>query len=123
MSFAPLYLLNRLFFRLSDFFHHWHGDGSRAILQAFLRHFENLDRTFAFKITLRHFWQPLYGDYSIVGRILGFFFRTFRLLLGGIVYLFFAAVMLPIYVAWLAIPFAILFAAYHAFVAQTAQVP
>ncbi len=36
MSFAPLYLLNRFFFRVSDFFHHWYGDGSRVFRKRFL---------------------------------------------------------------------------------------
>jgi hypothetical protein len=29
MSFAPVYLANRFFFRLSAFFRHWYIDGSR----------------------------------------------------------------------------------------------
>ena len=118
MSFAPLYILNRFFFRLADFFHHWYIGGSRNLLQGFVAFFENLDRTFALRITLRYFWKPLYGDYTIVGHILGFFFRSGRILLGSVVYLFFAACMLCIYIAWLALPFAILFMSYRAYLLQ-----
>src|SRR3989344_4716217 len=96
MSFAPLYLLNRLFFRISDFFHHWYIDGSRAILHRCTSVFESLDQTFALRITLRYFWKPLYGDYSIVGRIFGVIMLAFSLL-------------------WLILPFAILFGAYRAY--------
>lgn len=118
MSFAPLYLLNRLFFRISDFFHHWYLDGSHAILNGFTSTFENMDRTFALRVTLRYFWKPLYGDYSIVGRIFGFFFRSARILLAAAFYLVFAAVMLAAYLVWLALPFAILFMAYRAYFEQ-----
>jgi hypothetical protein len=119
MSFAPLYLLNRLFFRISDFFHHWYLDGSRAILHRCVSIYENLDQTFALRITLRYFWKPLYGDYSIVGHIFGFFFRLGRILIGSVIYLALAVVMLAVYLAWLALPFAILFMAYNRYITQT----
>jgi hypothetical protein len=118
MSFAPLYLLNRLFFRASDFFHHWYIDGSRVIWHKFVSAFEALDRTFAFRVTLRYFWKPLYGDYSIIGHIFGFFFRTARLLIGGAIYAALAAVMLALYTVWLFLPFLILFFAYRAYLTQ-----
>lgn len=118
MSFAPLYLLNRLFFRVSDFFHHWYLDGSRAILHRFISTFENLDQTFALRVTLRYFWKPLYGDYSIMGHIFGFFFRSSRILIGGVIYLMLALVMFAAYLAWLALPFAILFLAYREYFRQ-----
>lgn len=115
MAFAPLYLLNRLFFRVSDFFHHWYLDGSRAILHGFTSIFEKLDRTFALRVTLRYFWKPLYGDYSIVGRVFGLFFRSVRILIAAVIYLALAVVMFAVYLAWLALPFAILFLAYRAY--------
>lgn len=118
MSFAPLYLLNRLFFRVSDFFHHWYLDGSRAIGHRFVSIFEGLDQTFAVRVTLQYFWKPLYGDYSIVGHIFGFFFRSARILIGTAIYTILALVMLGIYIIWLVIPFAILFLAYSAYSTQ-----
>ena len=123
MSFAPLYLVNRLFFRISDFFHHWYADGSRTILRGFVRFFEQLDHTFAFAITLRYFWKPLYGDYSIVGRIFGVIFRTFRLLFGAVVYALIGLVLAAVYLAWLAVPFALLFLAYKSYLATLAPHP
>jgi hypothetical protein len=110
--------LNRVFFRISDLFHHWYIDGSRAILHRFVSTFETLDQTLAFRITLRYFWKPLYGDYSIVGHIFGFFFRSGRLLIGAVVYLALAAAMLALYAAWLALPFLILFLGYSAYSTQ-----
>ena len=49
------------------------------------------DQSFAVAITLRHFFEPLYKDYSIVGRVLGIVFRSARVVIGGVCYLFLAA--------------------------------
>jgi len=118
MSFAPLYLVNRFFFRIADFFHHWYIDGSRNILQRCVALFGRMDQTFAVRITLRYFWKPLYGDYTIMGHILGFFFRCGRVLIGGLVYIFSGILMLGAYLAWLALPFLILCMAYRAYLLQ-----
>jgi len=69
----------------------------------------SVDQSFAVAITLRHFFEPLYKDYSIVGRILGIFFRTFRVVIGGIFYLFLAALFGVVYIIWIAIPAVILY--------------
>ena len=66
------------------------------------------DESFAIKITLRHFFEPLYKDYSIIGRILGVIFRTGRIILGGIVYLLIAIIFAVAYIIWLGIPAALL---------------
>jgi len=108
MDFAPVYLIQRFFYRLLDFFHHWYVDGARAIGNKFILTLEAADQSFAVKITLRHFFEPLYKDYSIIGRILGVIFRTGRVLLGGIIYLFITIVFALVFAVWFAIPAAIL---------------
>lgn len=104
MNFSLVYLANRFFYRLFDFFHHWYADGSRVFLNYFVSFLERLDQRFAVKITLRYFFQPLYGDYTIMGRILGLIFRSARILIGSAVYLFFSAIFLVIYFLWLLVP-------------------
>lgn len=109
MNFALVYIVNRLVYRIKDFFHHWYVHASRTLGHAFISFLERLDRTFAVRITLGHFFEPLYKDYSIVGRILGVIFRSARVLIGGIVYLFFGIIFLGVYLAWLLIPPGIIF--------------
>jgi len=109
MDFAPIYLIQRLFYRLIDFFHHWYVDGSRVIAHRFISTLEVADQSFAVKITLRYFFQPLYRDYTIIGRVLGIIFRSGRILIGLAVYLVIAALFLLFYFAWLAVPAVILF--------------
>lgn len=108
MDFAPVYLVQRFFYRIGAFFYHWYVGGSRAIGNKFMLTIEAIDQSFAVKITLQHFFEPLYKDYSVVGRVVGVVFRTGRILLGAVVYLFVAAIFTVIYIIWLAIPPAIL---------------
>lgn len=109
MDFALVYLVQRFFYRLFDFFHHWYVDGSRAIGHRFISALESADRSFAVKVTLVHFFEPLYRDYSVIGRILGVIFRTGRIIMGALAYFFIALFFAFIYVVWLAIPATIIF--------------
>jgi hypothetical protein len=63
-----------------------------------------MDRTFAVRVTVRHFFEPLWGDYSPVGRIIGPIFRACRVLIGGVAYIVIAAIWVIILLAWYSIP-------------------
>ena len=104
MDFAPFYLIQRFLYRIGDFFHHWYVDGSRAFGNQFMLTLTALDQTFAIAITARHFFEPLYKDYSVIGRILGVIFRTGRILIGSIVYLVVAILFIAVYLLWISIP-------------------
>lgn len=108
-DFSIVYLIQRFFYRIFDFFHHWYIDGSRAIGRRFMATIEAADRSLALKVTVRHFFEPLYKDYTIIGRILGLVFRTCRVIIGLITYLFIAAFFIAVYLAWIAIPFLIFY--------------
>jgi hypothetical protein len=103
-DFAPGYLLYRFFYRVFDFFRHWYVGGSRVIAHYFITTLERIDRSLAIKITLTHFFEPLYKDYSIVGRIMGVVFRTIRVAIGAVVYTLVAIVFLIGYAVWIFIP-------------------
>jgi hypothetical protein len=109
MDFALVYLVQRFFYRFFDFFHHWYVGGSRVFAHAFISTLEAADRTFAVKITLKYFFQPLYKDYTAIGRILGVVFRTGRILIGAVIYLAIALIFVAAYLVWLAIPATIIF--------------
>ena len=103
MDFAAVYLVQRFFYRIGDFFHHWYVDASLGWGHSFISALEDLDRTFAVGITLRHFFEPLYRDYSVIGRILGVVFRSGRLLIGGAGYAVIALVFAALYLVWVAV--------------------
>lgn len=109
MAFAPAYLVWRFIYRFIDAFHHWYVDGSRAIGHRFVETLATADRSLAIKETARHFFQPLYRDYTAVGRVLGVIFRTGRILVGVVVYAVVAVFFALFYLAWLALPAALIF--------------
>lgn len=108
MNFAPAYLIHRFFYLAFEFFHHWYIDGSRALGRWFFNYFLRLDETLALKVTVKYFFQPLYKDYTLMGRILGFVFRPLRILVGLLVYSIVGTVFAFAYLIWVGLPFIIL---------------
>ena len=108
MNFALVYIIQRFLYRLGDFFHNWYIHGSRNIFHFFISKMESIDKVFALKVTLRYFFQPLYKDYTVVGRILGVVFRSGRILIAVSFYLVISAIFFLIYLSWLIFPPAIL---------------
>lgn len=104
MDFSLGYLVQRFFFRVIDFFHHWYTDGSRLFSHRFFTLLGDLDQTIALRLTLKHFFEPLFKDYTIVGRVLGVIFRLGRVLLGFIIYPVVGFLFLFFYALWLVIP-------------------
>lgn len=104
MDFAPAYILKRGLFRIREFLHHYYIDGTRFLFYKFINFMEVVDRSVAFGITFRNFFVPLYRDYTIVGRVLGVIFRSIRLLIGGVIYLFLGSIFMLIVLTWLLVP-------------------
>jgi hypothetical protein len=115
MDFAPAYLVARFFYRIVDFFHHWYVDGSRYLGHRFVRILQSIDRRFAIRITILHFFEPLYRDYSIIGRILGVIFRTGRIIIAAVIYFFLTLLFLIIYAVWVLLPVALILYAARTF--------
>ena len=115
MDFAPVYLVGRFIYRFIDFFHHWYYDGSRAIAHRFVEALSITDESLAIRVTIRHFTQPLFRDYTVIGRILGVIFRSGRVALGAVVYLFMTVLFGVFYLAWIALPAAVIFYAAKGF--------
>ena len=113
MSFSLVYLVNRFFYRVYEFLRHWYRDGFLWFTRHTVNLLEGLDRFFALRVTFRDWFKPLYQDYSAIGYILGFIFRTGRLFFGGLFYLIIAAVSLLLYLIWAAIPIYILYKGFY----------
>ena len=108
MTLIP-YLFIRLLYRLIEFLRHWYLDSFKIYSHFIISLLEKFDRRFAFKITLRNLFQPLYQDRSLIGYTLGFSFRTSRLIIGGIIYIMMLSAAMFFYLAWLAVPIYIIF--------------
>ncbi|MCX6702433.1 MAG: hypothetical protein NTW60_01020 [Candidatus Wolfebacteria bacterium] len=70
---------------------------------------EEIDRTIAFRVTLKNIFQPLYQDRSFIGYLLGFIFRGLRLIFGGIFYAVIISFAIAIFIVWAAIPVFIIY--------------
>jgi hypothetical protein len=103
------YLVNRFFARLIDFFDHWYKDGFVLFSREFVNFLESLDRYFAFRVTLRYLFKPLYQNYTFIGYILGFIFRGARLIGASFVYLLVILTGLILYLIWISIPVVIIY--------------
>jgi len=112
---AVTYIFWRFFYRIGEFLRHWYIKSVRMYYDFVLDVLERLDRYFAWKITLRFLFHPLYGDYSIIGRVLGFFFRIFRLLVASVAYIFVFIIAIIIYFLWIIIPPYIIFKSFTFF--------
>ncbi len=104
MSFSIVYLVNRLFYRVYFFFEHWYWGGLRFFVRTTVNALESLDRYFALRVTFRYWLRPLYQDYSAIGYVLGFIFRTGRLFAGSLVYLIVISIGIAAYLFWSAFP-------------------
>lgn len=84
-------------------------------MHMFLSLFERVDRVVALRMTAKYIFHPLYKDYSVVGRVVGFIFRTLRIIIGVVVYAVLGIACLGVYAAWVALPLAVIFFVFHHF--------
>ena len=105
---AALYLLHQSYSRIIGFFRHWYVDGLSFIAHQTINALMPLERFFAWRITLKNIFQPLYQDHSIVGHTLGFVFRFIRLAIASVIYALFILVAVVIAFIWAIIPISII---------------
>lgn len=103
------YVLNSFLCQITDFFKHWYVDSFYFFSQALISFLEGLDRFFAFKITLKHLFHPLYQDRTLIGYTLGFIFRLIRIIMGFVIYAFIIIFVFIVYLAWLIVPLFIIY--------------
>ncbi|MEK7465531.1 MAG: hypothetical protein AAB631_02020 [Patescibacteria group bacterium] len=103
------YLISHFLYHIGEFLRHWYVRGFKMYSGWVVDRLEEVDYYLAWRETARHFFEPLYKDYSILGRLLGIIFRTARLLVGTIVYSVLFAIIVCVYVIWLLIPLYLVF--------------
>lgn len=103
------YITTRFVHKLVDFFRDWYIGFFFLLSRLASRIFRTLDRGLALRVNLYHFFEPLYQDRTIIGYVLGFIFRSVRLLVGLASYLVLTIVFVLIYAAWCLVPFYLLY--------------
>lgn len=104
MNFAPVYLIYSFFLNIFNFLEHWYAYGFKFWIGLWLKNIQSLDKTFAVVINLKHFFVPLYKDYTLIGRFTGIILRFFRILIGFIIYLIITIIFGIIILVWWLIP-------------------
>lgn len=103
------YFARKFWERISTFVSDWYIGGFKAVVNRAVEFLSVLDQTFAVKINLKMLFTPLYKDASAIGYLLGFFFRFFRVLIGGTIYVLIGLAAAAVYAAWAALPVFLLF--------------
>ncbi len=109
LDISLLYIFTHLTRRISDFFRHWYVDGFFRFVDWALSGLERLDKRFAVRITAKNWLQPLYQDYTVIGYVWGFIFRTIRIFVGLSVYLAFILFALTLFICWAAFPVLVIY--------------
>ena len=103
------YLLTRALHRVTLFLSDWYVGGFRLVSSNTINVLEHLDRTWALAITVRNIFQPLYQDHTFTGRILGFIFRSVRIIIGLFLYALVITVAVIIYLLIISVPIYIVY--------------
>ncbi|MFC1622186.1 AAA family ATPase [Patescibacteria group bacterium] len=82
----------------------WATHCSKRIFQIFWRLTQLINAQFSFTTNVRLLFVPLFGDYTIIGRFIGFFTRIFFIIFGFIFVGFLSALSLIMPVIWLVLP-------------------
>ena len=83
----------------------WYYEVPRWFFIISKRIFTFLDRKFAVVLMLRLWFTPLFGDPNVVGRVIGFIFRSIRIITGSILIVLAELALLFYFLLWLTIPF------------------
>lgn len=99
-----VYLFHRVLYRAYLFLDYWYVGGFYAWWNGFVHLLDRFDSFFAWRISLRHLFQPLYKDFSFVGYLLGVPFRIGKFLLGSVIYAVFLFVFAVLFLLWMIFP-------------------
>jgi|GEM_PF-3528200 len=86
------------------FFRFWYVESFPKAWAYYLKTIGSFESQIAVESTWHNMGKPLFQDYTFQGKIIGFFFRIFRILLGLILYFFIACLALIAYILWIILP-------------------
>lgn len=89
---------------LHNFLYFWYVKSSRDFWSSEIKFMRSVEREIGVMVNLKLITQPIFGDYSYVGRFLGPFFRFCRVAIGLILLLVSFVSIIVIYVIWVFLP-------------------
>lgn len=100
MKILKALILDDLIDFLDFYFHHF----PQKILRKYFDNIYSWESSIKLRANLRNFFKPLYGDYSVLGRVIGLVYRTISILFGTIFYSLLFLVYLFFVLIWLGLP-------------------
>ncbi len=94
----------RLLKGLYDFFYFWYIKSSKDFWKKEMAFIKGVENDIGIIVNLRLITQPIYGDYSKIGRIIGPIFRLCRIVIGCFFVLLSFFAVIGIYFLWLLFP-------------------
>ena len=87
-----------------NFFCFWYVQSSKDFWNREISFIRGIERDIGVMINLKLITQPIFGDYSYMGRIIGPIFRLGRVLIGTIIMTASIFVVIIIYLIWIILP-------------------
>ena len=87
-----------------NFLYVWYVKSSRDFWHKEIDFVEGIENDMGVFINLKLLLQPIYGDYSYMGRVIGPIFRLGRVIVGFSIMLISSIVVTVIYVIWIILP-------------------
>ncbi len=87
-----------------SFFSFWYVRSSKAFWNKEILFIKGIERDIGVLINLKLVFQPIFGDYSYMGRVIGPIFRLGRVFVGLFIVLVSIIIVLVIYLIWILLP-------------------
>lgn len=87
-----------------NFFYGWYVDETINYWKWFIRLLKTIDMDVGLIGNLQNWTSPLFGDYSLIGIIVGPIMRTFRIIFGAAFYFLIAVIAAIVYLLWIILP-------------------
>ncbi|MCK5490841.1 MAG: hypothetical protein KAI67_03285 [Candidatus Pacebacteria bacterium] len=87
-----------------NFLYIWYVSSSRDFWHKEIGFAKGIENEMGAFINLKLLFQPIYGDYSYIGRVIGPIFRFGRVLVGFFMMLISIVVVVVIYLIWIILP-------------------
>jgi len=101
---AGKYIAEQAAMWVIDFFRHWYAGGLRGFLKTFIKLISVIDRVLALRVSVKNIFTPMYQDRSAMGYVMGFLFRTIRIVTALVLYAVIGTVFAAAYIVWSLIP-------------------
>lgn len=95
-----------MFSPVINFFYGWYVDDTRNFWNWFVNYLKMLDRTIGLIGNIQNWTSPLFGDYSLIGVVVGPILRTLRIFFGMAFYTAIAVFFAIVYLFWIILPIA-----------------